>query len=411
MKRKKKRRRWLIVAAILVVVIVAANMLSGGERVAREVEAVEVERGAVVRRMAETGTIEMDRTVDVKSQVAGRIMRLFADEGDMVRGGQLLAVIEPDPNKALQLAGKRAAVARGEMELAEQHRQLLQKRQNSLEGTIPREERERAEYLYALAESSLAQQRLELQILEREVRAQARAIQTSEDSLLLEDYEIVSPMDGIVTTRPVEEGELVTSAVSSNQSSILFSVGDPNRLIVKVQIPEIDIGEAVPGLEAEIRIDALRGEQFEGLLRHVAPTGGTGQGSNIVTFDAEVAVVETDRRLRAGMTADVDIIIGRLEEVPFLPVEAVATIFVEDEEGNATEEIDRRIVYVQADSGWTEKSVKTGLESNTRVEIVDGLEVGDSVHPDAQARLEQNSVTVREADGPGRGRGRGRGPR
>jgi RND family efflux transporter MFP subunit len=339
--------------------------------------------------MAETGTIEMDRTIEVKSQVAGRIMRLLADEGDAVTDGQLLAVIEPDPNKALQLAGKRASVARADMELAEQRRQLEQKRQNHLLGIIPKEEIERAEYLFAMAESSLAQNRLELQILEREVRAQARAIQTTEDSLLLQDYEIVSPMDGIVTTRPVEEGELVTSAVSSNQSSTLFEVGDPDHLIVRIQIPEIDIGEAQPGLSAEITVDALPGERFAGRLRHVAPTGGSGQGSSIVTFDAEISVTESDKRLRAGMTADVDIIIGRLEDVPFLPVEAVATIYRKDEEGNETEEIDRRIVYAESDSGWTERSVRTGLESNTRIEILEGLAVGDSVHPDAQARLEQ----------------------
>lgn len=389
MAKKPKRRRWMIAAVIIVILVAAGNVLLGGEPPETSVEPVRVERGTVIRRLAETGTIEMDRTVEVKSQVAGRIVRLLADEGDLVREGQLLAVIEPDPNKALQLAGKRASVARAEMELAEQRRQLDQKRQNYKDGIIANEEIERAEYLYALAESSLAQQRLELQILEREVRAQVRAIKTTEDSFLLEEYEIISPMDGIVTGRPVEEGELVTSAVSSNQSSIIFTVGDPKRLIVKIRIAEIDVGEARPGLEAEIAVDALPGERFRGRLRHVAPTGGIGQGSNIVTFDGEVEVLDVDPRLRAGMTADVDIIIGRLEDVPFLPVEAVATIYRKDEEGNDTEEIERRIVYVQSDSGWTQQTVRTGLESNTRIEIVEGLEEGNEVHPDAQSRLEQ----------------------
>ncbi len=407
MARKKTRRRWLIAVAALVVLIVIGNVFSRSERPQAPVEPVSVEQGTVVRRLAETGTIEMDRTVEVKSQVAGRIMQLLADEGDLVTDGQLLAVIEPDPNKALQLAGRRASVARADMELAEQRRQLEQKKQNQLLGIVPKEEIERAEYLFAMAESSLAQHRLELQILEREVRAQTRAIQTTEDSLLLEDYEIVSPMDGIITTRPVEEGELVTSAVSSNQSSTLFEVGDPRHLIVKIQIPEIDIGEAQTGLAAEIWVDALPGEQFTGRLRHVAPTGGTGQGSSIVTFNAEITVIDSDARLRAGMTADVDIIIGRLEDVPFLPVEAVATVYKKDEEGNETEEIDRRIVYVRSDSGWTEQSVRTGLESNTRVEILEGLDSGASVHPDAQARLEQISSSESNRTPPAVDRRRG----
>jgi HlyD family secretion protein len=190
-----------------------------------------------------------------------------------------------------------------------------------------------------------------------------------------------------------------------NQGSILFTVGDPNRLIVKVRISEVDIGEAREGLAAEIKVDAIPGETFAGHLRHVAPTGGIGQGSQIVAFDAEVAVQENDSRLRAGMTADVDIIIGRLEEVPYLPVEAVAVIYKSDDEGNETLEIDRRVVYVRNGDEWEERVVSTGLASNTRIQILDGLEAEDEVHPDAEARRERQAD--RERTGPGAGGRRG----
>ena len=400
MARKRKRRRWIVLVGVALVLIIAANALSRGPREVLEADPVEVELGTIVRRLAETGTIQMDRTVEVKSQVAGRIISLLADVGDRVEAGQLLAVIEPDPNKALQLAGKRASVARAEMDLAEQRRLLDQKRQNHLDGIVPKEELERAEYSFAVAESGLSQQRLELQILEREVRAQASAVRTTADSLLLEDYEIVSPMRGIVTDRPVEEGELVVSAVSSNAGTALFNVGDPEDLIVEIRVAEVDVGEARTGLEAEIRVDAIPGETFRGRLRHVAPTGGSGQGSSIVAFDAEVEVVDYDPRLRAGMTADVDLVIGRVDEVPWLPVEAIATIYVQDEEGNETEEIDRRVVYVRTDGGWEERTVETGLESNTRVQIREGLEVGDRVHSDAAAYQERLSATGAPGEGP-----------
>ena len=331
-KRGRKRRRWLILLAVVAVVIIVGNMLGGNNSNQTPIEPYRVERGEVVRRLTESGTIEMDRTVEVKSQVAGRITKLYADVGDSTDTGFLLAIIEPDPNKALQLSGKRASVTRAEMELTEQRRQLGQKRQNYLDGIVPKDEIERAEYLFVLAENSLAQQRLELQILEREVRAQARAVRATRDSLLFEDYEITSPLDGIVTERPVEEGELVTSAVSVNQGTTLFKVGDPNRLIVKVQISEIDIGEMYPGIEAEIKVDALPGEVFPGSLRHVAPTGAVRSGSAVVTFDAEVEIVGSYRQLRHGMTADVDLVLGRAGDVLYLPVEGVAEVYRVDEE-------------------------------------------------------------------------------
>jgi HlyD family secretion protein len=333
----------------------------------------------------------MDRTVEIKSQVAGRIMRLYADVGDSVSAGDLLAVIEPDPNKALQLSGKRASVTLAEMELTEQFRQLEQKRQNLLDGIAAQEEVARAEYLYVLAQNRLSQQRLELQILEREVRAQARAVRAVQDSFLLEDYEIVSPMNGIVTERPVEEGELVISAVSSNMGTILFKVGDPNQLIVKVQISEIDIGESRAGLEAEITVDALPGRMFPGRLRRVAPTGRITQGNSVVSFEAEVEVLGAFQELRHGMTADVDVVIGRSLDTLVLPIEAVAEIFRLDENGEETNEVERRVTYIKEGDEWVEREVVTGLESNTRIEILGGLEEGDVVHADARAEWARRS--------------------
>ncbi len=400
----KKRRRWIWLVLILLVILVAVNLGRRQGTSGTVLTPVQVAQGLVVRRLAETGTIQMDRTVEVKSQVAGRITRLLSDEGDQVRQGELLAVIDPDPNKALQLSGKRASVTRADMDLAEQLRQLEQKRQNYTDGIIPREELERAEYSYEVALSSRAQQRLELQILEREVRAQGDAVRVASDSLLLQDYEIVSPMTGIVTERPVEEGELVTSAVSTNQGSVLFKVGDPTRLIVAIQVSEVDIGEVRPGLQADIRVDALPGETFRGRLRRLAPTGSIKQGSQVVSFDAEIEVLEADPRLRHGMTADVDIIIQRVEETPFLPVEAVAEVFREDEEGRPTREVAKRIVYIRQGEEWVEHEVTTGVESNTRIQLLSGLAVGDEVHPDAQAEWDRrNGEAASEIAAVGRG--------
>jgi HlyD family secretion protein len=406
MPKKRRRRRWLLVLFAAVALIIVVNLLRGRPTPVVHVTPVKLETGPVVRRLAETGTIQMDRTVEVKSQVAGRVTRLLADEGDTVRRGQLLAVIDPDPNKALQLSGKRASVTRAEMELAEQLRQLEQKRQNFTDGIIAREEIERAEYSFELAISSLAQQRLELQILEREVRAQSEVVRVASDSLLMQDYEIVSPLTGIITARPVEEGELVTSAVSSNQGSILFNMGDPERLIVKVQISEVDIGEVKEGLVSEIRVDALPGETFRGRLRRLATTGSIKQGSQVVSFDAEVEVITSEPRLRHGMTADVDIIIQRVDQAPFLPVEAVAEVYRTDEEGRPTREIEKRVVFVREGETWTEQEVHTGVESNTRIEIVDGLTSDQEVHPDAQTEWDRrngkDSVVPPGRPGPGR---------
>ena len=138
-KKRKKRKRWIFIITLIMAIAVGANMVRGNGDYEVPIEPQPVERGTIVRRLAESGTIEMDRTVEIKSQVAGRIIRLFADVGDSVSAGDLLAVIEPDPNKALQLSGKRASVTLAEMELAEQRRLLEQKRINHAEGIVAQE--------------------------------------------------------------------------------------------------------------------------------------------------------------------------------------------------------------------------------------------------------------------------------
>lgn len=396
-KHKSKRKRWIITIIALLALVIIGNMLGGGNSTETVIEPIEVKRGKIVRRLTESGSIEMDRMVEVKSQVSGRITRLYSDVGDSIRAGALLAVIEPDPNKALQLSGKRASVTRAEMELTEQQRQLDQKRLNYIDGIIPRDEIERAEYLYILALNSFSQQKLELQILEREISVQTRAVQAVRDSFVFEDYEIVAPFKGIVTERPVEVGELVTSAVSSNQGTILFKVGDPNHLIVKVAISEIDIGEIFQGVEATIKVDALPGQVFPGRLRHVAPTGTIRSGSAVVTFNAEVEIIGSFHQLRHGMTADVDLILGQVDDTLYLPVEGVAEIFKKDEDGKDTDIIERWIVYVKTGDSWEEREVSIGLESNTRIEILEGVELAEEVHPDARDEWNRRSENDRES--------------
>ena len=110
------------------------------------------------------------------------------------------------------------------------------------------------------------------------------------------------------------------------------------------------------------------------------------------------------------MSADVDIIIGRALGVMYLPMEGIAEVYKLDENEKETMEVERRIVFVKNGEEWDEREVETGLESNTRIVILGGLEPEEEVHPDAQIEWERRSG--REGADPGDinllGRGRGR---
>ena len=154
--------------------------------------------------------------------------------------------------------------------------------------------------------------------------------------------------------REVETGEIVASGTSLSGGTVLFEIGDPSQMIVRADIAEIDIGDLRTGQEVDIVVDAFADTTYRGTVRWIAPVGEKKQGSTIVTFDAEIDILDREPRLRQGMSCDLDIIFRRREGTLSLPVEAVLELF-DEEEGEQSEVKGRRgrfvtYLYSPADS-------------------------------------------------------------
>ena len=131
-----------------------------------------VERGAVVDKLAETGRIELVRTVEVKSTIAGEIRDLPIEAGAWVETGELMAVIEPDPNQSLQLYQKRSSVEQGKIDLAEQERNFERQKTLFDSKMIPAKQFEEAEVRLTRARTGLRLAQLELDMLEAKANLQ-----------------------------------------------------------------------------------------------------------------------------------------------------------------------------------------------------------------------------------------------
>ncbi len=387
-----------------------------------------VEQGDLVDRLAETGSIELVRTVEVKSTISGELRDLFVEAGDWIAKDQLMAVIEPDPNQSLQLYQKRSAVEQARVNLQEQERDFERKKSLFQSKMIASIEYEDAQVRLARTRQNLRLAQLELEILE------AKANLTSKDEKKtgdLDEVRVLAPIDGILIRRNVEIGEVVASGVSLSGGDVLFEIGDPSQMIVRADIAEIDIGQLRTGLEVDIVVDAFPDTSYRGQVRWIAPVGQKNQGSNIVTFDAEIDILDHEPHLRQGLSCDLDIIFTRRDSVLFLPVEAALEVFDHEEE-TATSGKGRRgrfIAYIvrpdtsqaaatsataQADSldasadssaggppeppnqfpldRFEEVELSLGLETSTRLEITAGLSLDDRIAADPQLiqrKLEQ----------------------
>ncbi|MGB2907324.1 MAG: efflux RND transporter periplasmic adaptor subunit [Candidatus Aminicenantaceae bacterium] len=396
-KRRKKRRRRIILTILFLVVIAAVviGVRMKGTMAPEDMKGPlsSVEYGGVLDRLTETGTIELVRSIEVKSKISGKIKQILVEEGEIVSANQLMAIVEPDPNQALQLYGKRAAVERARIEYLEREKEWERNQSLFEKDLIARQELEKFENLYRLAKNAFKQAQLEQQILEMEMTEATPADTSGLDTaeiMQLDDFRIVAPISGLVIARNVEQGEMVVTGISSYMvGTTVFQIGDPSEMIVKSSISEVDLGRLREGQEVLIVADSYPDDSYTGRVKSIAPVGLIKQGESIVTFEVEIEILDPDERLRQGMSCDIDIVMDRRENVLVLPVEAVHEVMRKDIEGEETSEVDHVLAYRWKAEDFEEIRIELGLQSSNRVEILSGLNDGDEVSREAGKKYKE----------------------
>ena len=362
-----------------------------GEPAPPAYESAPVARGPLSERVTATGTLSPLVTVQVGSQVSGRIQELLADFNSPVSRGQVIARIDPllfesDVEKAR--AGRamaEAAVRKAEADLFDAR--LRNERAASLAARelTPRADADAALAAFQAAEAALASARASV--------AQARAaLEQAERQLAYTT--IVSPIDGIVISRDVDVGQTVAASL---QAPVLFTIAeDLRKMELHTHVAEADMGRLRPGMPAEFTVDAHPARPFHGAVRQIRYAPETVQ--NVVTYDAVVAVDNPDLLLRPGMTADVAFLVQERADALLVPNAALR--FAPPDAPQAPPPVsgpDARVVWVLDGSETLRPvAVQVGITDGHATEILGaGLAEGDRVvtgiagggaRPDAEQR-------------------------
>ena len=302
-----------IVGILTVGLVIGGYVFFSGERKAPiRYRTAPVERGTVVSVVTATGTINPVVSVQVGSQVTGKIQSLHADFNSIVKAGEVVARIDPAvyearrDQAAANLANARAALTKARSDLAQRKRELDRARMLLGQQFVSQNDVDVAATAY---EGAGAQ----IEVAEAQVK-QAQAVLDAAE-LDLKYTVIRSPVNGIVIARNVEGGQTVTAGF---QTPTLFLIAlDLMQMQVDTNVSESDIGGIVEGKEAAFSVDAYPGEQFQGRVRQVRNAPISVQ--NVVTYNVVVAVDNRDLRLKPGMTANVSIIVARKEQVLKVP--------------------------------------------------------------------------------------------
>lgn len=389
----KKKRKLTIVSVILLVVLIAGALAvkaNGKDKKPPEspVKTGKAEIADIQVKVTEVGTVEPEVKVDVKSAISGKVIEILHRDGDYVKRGTVLARVEPDLSQAQSLADTKNSVTAAQIRFEEARKNFEADNKLFTQGLLAQKQHRDAETEFLEAQQEYAKAREKYTIVEKS------GIPISQSASNFQGSSVVAPMDGVVLTKNVEIGESITSGVSSfNAGTVLFSVADTSRMIVKAGVNEVDIGKIRTGMPVKVTLDAYPKVAFKGKIDRIAPAVRVEE--KVRVFDVEIRLDAQGRELRSGMTANIDVVGERKDKVLTVPVEAV---FKRD---------DQEIVYVKkaidpkafADESkkklegeaakkaekdawkkfFDQRVVTTGLADNAKVEILAGLKAGEEV--------------------------------
>jgi HlyD family secretion protein len=376
-------------------------------RPAVQMDTATLDRGRIVAKVTATGTLSAIVTVQVGSQVSGRIAALYADFNSKVAKGQRIAKIDPALFQAsVEQARANLVAARGNLAKARAQSVDAQRQRDRARALAERKLIAQADYDTAAANADAAQATVEAASGAVE-QAQA-ALHQSEVNLAYTD--IVSPTSGVVISRNVDVGQTVAASL---QAPTLFVIAeDLAKMQVDTSVAEADVGRLSAGMSASFTVDAYPAEVFHGSVRQIRNAPQTVQ--NVVTYDAVIDVANPDLKLKPGMTANVTFVYAEKDDVLRLPNAALrfrpppgllaatgggsgrtpASGEGPPAAGGAArpaggkpagaETRDRKTVWILREGKPTPVRIRTGISDGSLTEVAEGqVEAGDLVITDA----------------------------
>ena len=358
---KKRTKIILAVLALLIIAGIIATVANKGKNEVINFQTTQVEPGDISTTITATGTIEPVKTVDVGTQVSGIVKRLYVDYNSVVRRGQVIAELDRT-NLLSDLTSAQAHLRTAQIELDYQKKnyarfaELKQKDLVSL-----------SEYDIALENYRKAQE--SVRIAQQDV---ARA------KTNLGYATVYSPIDGVVISKSVEEGQTVASSFST--PSICRIAKDLTDMQCIAKVDEADIGEVREGQRVTFTVDAYPDDVFSGSVKQVRQNPVT--TNNVVTYEVVISAPNADFKLKPGLTANITIY--PMERSGVMSVPAAALRFTPEASVFGKKYVIKDTtaehkLWTLDGNVLTAHKVEIGVTDGTRTEVIGGMKEGSTV--------------------------------
>ena len=356
------KKKTLVIVAVAAIAALAVWLLSGGKKEEKiTFDTAAVAPANIMNSITATGTIEPVTSVTVGTQVSGIVSKLFVDYNSVVKKGQVIAELDKT-NLMSQLNTAKTQLATAQSQLNYQTANYKRYKTLFEKGLVAADDFDNAKLSYTQAKEQVASAKEEVQ------RAQTN----------LGYATITSPIDGVVLSKSVEEGQTVTASFSTPE---LFTIAqDLTNMQVVADVDEADIGDVKEGERVTFTVDAYPDDTFEGEVKQVRQEATT--TNNVVTYEVVISAPNADLKLKPGLTANVTIYTAERKGVLSVPSKALRFTPQKETVGKMkivdVANAKNKVWTIEGNSIVAHK-VNIGMTDGTNTQIVGGIAEGTKV--------------------------------
>lgn len=358
----KKVGKIILLVLIAVVILGTFWLLWKKSRPAETVyEIIDVTRGSIHNTSVATGKVSPRDEIMIKPQISGIISELRKEAGDFVREDEVIAVVKVIPEMG-QLNSAESRVRLAEINLGVTKAEYERQKQLFERGVIALEEMDQSEAAYKKAVEEVQNSQDALDIVREGSSKRASEISNTQ---------IRSTITGKILNIPVKVGNSVIQANTFNDGTTIATVADMNDLIFIGSVDETEVGRVHNGMPVKLTVGAIDNHKFDATLEYISPQGVEQNGA--ILFEIKAAAVIPDSiTIRAGYSANAEIVLAKVDDVVTVPESAVSFSNDSTFVWVLTDTLDEKQEFARRD-------IKTGLSNGIMIEVVEGLEPGQKV--------------------------------
>ena len=385
----KRKALWAGAALVLVAGVAVVIAARGREGKGLEVQTAKVSRQEIVQKVNATGKIQPKTQIKISADVSAKIKKLGVVEGQWVEKGAFLVGLDRERYlAAVESAEATVRSAQANATLVRQNLDRAQKEFARSKELLARELESQSEF-DAKQTAHQVEEARHKSAIEQVEQARASLKQARDD---LSKTTIYAPMSGTVSELNKEEGEIALG--SQFQADVILVVADLSEMEAQVNVDENDIVSIRAGQAAEIQADALLAQPLQGKVSEISSSANTtasGSTEQKTEFEIKIGITNPPKTLRPGMTASADIVTNTNPRALSVPLQSVALRTVDQlvRKGEKRKDAEARfkpdrdgfveVVFIIESGKAVARQVKTGIQSDELIEVLDGLKEGEEV--------------------------------